>query len=69
MSKKGGSCDDVHARRVGVRPEPDMFFSTCPTVAEGFQLETWRGGPQTGQPKLPPPARSLLDRGLMRLGL
>jgi hypothetical protein len=46
-----------------------MFFSTCPTVAEGFQLETWRGGPQTGQPKLPPPARSLLDRGLMRLGL
>ena len=50
-----------------IRRELDMFFSTYPTVAEGFQLKTWRGGPQAGQPKLPPPARSLLDRGLMRL--
>src|SRR6202043_2980476 len=50
-----------------VRRELDMFFSTYPTVAEGFQLKTWRGGPHAGQPKLPPPARSLLDRGLMRL--
>jgi hypothetical protein len=48
-----------------IRRELDMFFSTYPTVAEGFQLKTWRGGPQAGQPKLP--ARSLLDRGLMRL--
>jgi hypothetical protein len=50
-----------------IRRELDMFFSTYPTVAEGFQLKTWRGGPQAGQPKLPPPALSLLDRGLMRL--
>src|ERR1700720_1860608 len=50
-----------------VRRELDMFFSTYPTVAEGFQPKTWRGGPQAGQPKRPPPARSLLDRGLMRL--
>jgi hypothetical protein len=50
-----------------VRRELDMFFSTFPTVAEGFQLKTWRGGPQAGQPTLPPPARSLVDRGLMRL--
>src|SRR6202051_4373644 len=50
-----------------IRRELDMFFSTYPTVAEGFQLKTWRGGPQAGQPKLPPPAHSLLDRGLMRL--
>ena len=50
-----------------VRRELDMFFSTYPTVAEGFQLKTWRGGPHAGQPKLPPPARSLLERGLMRL--
>src|ERR1700730_9479056 len=50
-----------------VRRELDMFFSTYPTVAEGFQLKTWRGGPQAGQPKLPPPARSLLDRGQMRI--
>jgi hypothetical protein len=55
------------AERDYVRRELDMFFSTYPTVAEGFQLKTWRGGPQAGQPKLPPPARSLLERGLMRL--
>jgi hypothetical protein len=50
-----------------IRRELDMFFSTYPTVAEGFQLKTWRGGPQAGQPKRPPPARSPLDCGLMRL--
>ncbi|MEA2728620.1 MAG: hypothetical protein QOF70_3095 [Acetobacteraceae bacterium] len=27
------------------RREFDMFFSTYPTVAEGFQLKIWRGGP------------------------
>jgi hypothetical protein len=52
-----------------VRRELDVFFSTYPTVAEGFQLKTWRGGPHAGQPKLPPPAPSLLDRGLMRLDI
>jgi hypothetical protein len=50
-----------------IRRELDQFFSTLPTVTEGFQLRTWRGGPQRGQPKLPPPAKSLIDRGLMRL--
>ena len=50
-----------------IRRELDMFFSTLPTVAEGFQLKTWRAGIQAGQPKLPPAARSLLERGLMRL--
>jgi hypothetical protein len=49
-----------------IRRELDMFFSTLPRVADGFQLKTWRGGP-AGQPKVPPPARSLLDRGLLRL--
>jgi hypothetical protein len=55
------------AERNYIRRELDMFFSTYPTVAEGFQLKTWRGGPQAGQPKLPPAASSLLDRRLMRL--
>ena len=50
-----------------IRRELDMFFSTLPTVAEGFQLKTWRGGPQAGTPKLSPVARGLLERGLMRL--
>ena len=50
-----------------IRRGLDMFFSTLPTVAEGFQLKLWRGGPQAGEPKIPPVARGLLDRGLMRL--
>jgi hypothetical protein len=50
-----------------IRRELDMFFSTYPTVADGFMLKTWRGGQQAGQPKLPPVAKSLLERGLMRL--
>jgi hypothetical protein len=50
-----------------IRRELDQFFNTLPTVAEGFQLNTWRGGAKKGQPKLPPAAKSLLERGLMRL--
>ena len=50
-----------------VRRELDQFFSTLPAVAEGFALKPWRGGPQQGRTKLPPPAKSLVDRGLMRL--
>jgi hypothetical protein len=55
------------AERDYIRRELDMFFSTFPSVADGFQLKIWRGGPQAGQPKLPPVAKSLLERGLMRL--
>jgi hypothetical protein len=50
-----------------IRRELDMFFSTFPTVADGFQLKTWRGGPEAGKPKLSPAAKGLLERGLMRL--
>ena len=50
-----------------VRRELDQFFSTLPRVADGFQLRTWRGGPQAGQPKVPLVAKGLLERGLMRL--
>ena len=50
-----------------IRRELDMFFSTLPSVAEGFQLKTWRGGPDAGKPKLPPTAMGLIARGLMRL--
>lgn len=55
------------AERAYIRGELDMFFSTLPSVAEGFQLKTWRGGPLAGQPKVPPVAQSLVARGLMRL--
>ncbi len=44
-----------------------MFFSTLPSAADGFQLKTWRGGPKAGEPKVPPVAQGLIERGLMRL--
>ena len=50
-----------------IRRELDRFFSTLPSVAEGFQIRTWRGGPQAGQPKVPLVAQGLLERGLMHL--
>jgi hypothetical protein len=55
------------SERAYIRTELDIFFSTLPTVAEGFQLKTWRGGPDRGKPKLSPVAHGLLERGLMRL--
>jgi hypothetical protein len=50
-----------------IRRELDIFFSTLPSVAEGFHLKTWRSGPDAGKPKLPPTAKALIARGLMRL--
>src|SRR3984893_17680738 len=34
-----------------IRRQLDRFFSTLPTVADGFQLKTWRGGPAAGKAK------------------
>jgi hypothetical protein len=67
MSKQAPATGFSASERDYIRRELNMFFSTLPTVAEGFQLKTWRGGPQAGRPKVPPVARSLIDRGLMRL--
>ena len=67
MSKQTPVTGFSPSERDFIRRELDMFFSTLPTVAEGFQLKTWRGGPEAGRPKVPPVARSLIDRGLMRL--
>jgi hypothetical protein len=50
-----------------IRRELDQFFSFFPSVAGGFALRTWRGGPHKDQPKLPPAAKSLIDRDLMCL--
>ena len=50
-----------------IRRELDIFFSTLPSVAEGFQLKTWRGGPDASMPKLSSIANGLMARGLMRL--
>jgi hypothetical protein len=50
-----------------IRRELDLFFGTLPSVADGFQLRTWRGGPLAGQPKLPPALRTMVDSGLMEI--
>ena len=55
------------AERAYIRQELDELLGALPTVAEGFQLKTWRTGPRTGQPKVPPAAKSLLERRLMRV--
>ena len=55
------------AERDYIRRELNQFFSTLPRVADGFQLRTWRGGSRAGQPKVPPTAAGLIERGLMRL--
>jgi hypothetical protein len=39
------------AEREYIRRELDQFFSKLPTVAEGFQLNTWRSEPKTGAAK------------------
>ena len=57
----------IAAERDYIRRELDVFFSTLPSVVEGFQLKTWRSGPEAGKPKLPPTAKGLIERGLMRL--
>jgi len=66
-SESPSSVDFTSGEREYIRRELDQFFSTLPSVAEGFQLRTWRGGPQARQPKVPPVAKGLLERGLMRL--
>lgn len=59
--------DFTPGERSYIRRELDRFFTTLPTVAEGFQLKIWKTGPHAGQPKLPPAGKSLVERGLMRL--
>ena len=57
----------IPAERDYIRSQLTMFFSTLPTVAEGFTLKIWAGGPQRGQPKVPKVAAGLVARELMRL--
>jgi hypothetical protein len=61
------TADFTPIERTYIRSQLDRFFSTLPTVAEGFQLKVWRGGPHAKEPKLPPAAKSLIERGLMRV--
>lgn len=59
------ACPFTPPERAYIRRELGLFFGTLPSVAAGFQLRTWRGGPMAGQPKVPPPLRTMIERGLM----
>ena len=52
-----------------IRREFHPRFGQDPSVADGIMLRTWRGGPNAGQPKLPPAVQSLLARGLVEAGI
>ena len=66
--RRSGSRVDLYASGARLHPAGTRYvFSTLPSVVEGFQLKVWRGGPQAVQPKVPPAAKSLLERGLVRL--
>jgi hypothetical protein len=69
MSEHVQATEFTPAERNYIRNELDQFFSTLPAVAEGLHLKSWNGGPQAGQPKVPPAAKTLLDRGLVRLDI
>ena len=55
------------AERALLRYEFLIRFGQAPSLAEGIWLRTWRGGPQAGQPKIPPAVASMLERGLVEL--
>lgn len=61
------ACPFTAKEREYIRRELDLFFRTLPSVADGFQLRTWRGSPLAGQPKLPPALRTMVDSGLMEI--
>ena len=42
-------------------------FGEDPLVADGIFLRTWRAGEHKGQPKIPPPVRTMLERGLVEV--
>ena len=50
-----------------IRREFCQIFGGFPSLADGIFLRTWRGGPQAGQPKVPPAVRSMLERGLVEV--
>ena len=44
-----------------LRRELCSHFGQDPLVADGIFLRTWRAGEHKGQPKIPPPVRTMLD--------
>ena len=50
-----------------IRRELGLHFGQYPSLADGLFLRSWRGGPQKGEPKIPPAVRSMLARGLVEI--
>lgn len=57
------------AERAYIRRELDEVLGTLPAARDGIQLKIRKTGPKAGQPKLSPPAQTLVGRGLMRVQL
>src|SRR5919199_6866864 len=55
------------AERDLIRRDMGLHFGQLPSLADGLLLRTWRGGPQKGEPKLPPAVRTMLERGLVEV--
>ena len=50
-----------------IRREFCRHFGQDPLIADGLFIRTWRTGEREGQPKIPPAAQSMLDRGLVEI--
>ena len=55
------------AERELLRREMGLRFGQHPSLAGGLLLRTWRGGPQKGEPKLPPAVWGMLEHGLVEV--
>jgi hypothetical protein len=55
------------AERAWLRQELGVHFGAGPQIADGLFLRSWKSGPEKGKPKMPPAARSMLDRGLIEI--
>ena len=60
-------CPFTATERELILREMGLHFGQYPSLADGLFLRTWRGGPQKGEPKLPPAVQSMLERGLVEL--
>jgi hypothetical protein len=55
------------AERELIRRAFGQHFGSYPAIAEGIYLRRWWGGPQAGQPKLPPAIQSMMSRGMVEV--
>lgn len=66
---KKPDCPFTATERDLIRREMGVHFGSLPALADGLFLRIWRGGPQRGEPKIPPAVQSMLARGLVEVGM